>query len=190
MADSTALAANGKVSHAELFITFLIISMSSIGGGLQAWVHRILVERKRWLSEAEFVDMIGLCQLLPGPNVVNASIYTGERLRGAVGALSALLGLMLVPLALIMVLGYGIVSYGDNAMVQGALHGMSVMAAGFTASIAVRLTFQHDRRWFGIVVSVVAFVTLGLLQWPLLWVVGLLGPASYAAAWYQQRRRR
>lgn len=188
MADSSSLVADGKVSHTELFTTFLAISMSSIGGGLQAWVRRILVERKGWLSEAEFVDMIGLCQLLPGPNVVNASIYTGERLRGAWGAASAFLGLMLVPLALMLVLGYGIVSYGDHPMVQGALHGMSVMAAGFTASIALRLTFQHDRRWFGIAVSVVAFVTLGVLQWPLIWVIALLGPISFLASWLTYRR--
>src|SRR5579883_667798 len=85
-----------KVGLGELFLGFLSVSLSGFGGVLP-WAHRTLVEERRWMREAEFLDMLSLCQFLPGPNIVNVSIYVGSRYHGPLGAAVAFSGLMLAP---------------------------------------------------------------------------------------------
>jgi len=70
----------------ELFLGFLGLGMTAFGGALPL-AHRMVVERHRWLTEAEFVELLGLCQFLPGGNIINLSVALGMRFRGVKGAL-------------------------------------------------------------------------------------------------------
>ena len=65
----------------ELFLGFLSIGARSFGGVLP-WAHRAMVEERRWLSPADFTETVGLCQVLPGPNIGNLAVLLGGRLRG------------------------------------------------------------------------------------------------------------
>ena len=60
----------------ELFVAFAIVSLSGFGGVL-AWSHRMLVEQRKWMTAAEFNDAYALCQVLPGPTVINLSVVFG-----------------------------------------------------------------------------------------------------------------
>src|SRR5437899_6138714 len=82
-----------RVSRFALFLTFSRITLSGFGG-LQFWARRVLVERLRWLTEQEFVDLLTLGQLLPGPNVLNLTVMVGYRFAGWAGAASAVAGLL------------------------------------------------------------------------------------------------
>jgi chromate transporter len=81
-----------------LFGGFFLIGMFGVGGVL-AMARRIIVEERRWLSAAEFTDLLALCQFLPGPNVVNLSVALGGRFHGPAGAITALGGLLGGPVA-------------------------------------------------------------------------------------------
>ena len=61
------------------------------------WAYRTMVEERRWLTQADFTETIGLCQFLPGPNIGNASIVLGKRWFGLAGSIVAFLGLMALP---------------------------------------------------------------------------------------------
>jgi len=61
----------------ELFLGFLSIGARSFGGVLP-WAYQAMVEERRWLTHADFTETIGLCQVLPGPNLGNASIVLGS----------------------------------------------------------------------------------------------------------------
>src|SRR5262245_54686223 len=78
----------------DLAACFLQIALSSFGGGLSAWTQRIVVERRRWLNNEEFLTAITVSRLFPGPNQVNMAIYVGQHFRGFPGALAALAGLL------------------------------------------------------------------------------------------------
>src|SRR5262249_24757955 len=84
---------------------FLTIALASFGGGLSAWAQRVLVERRRWLDQDEFLSALTLCRLLPGPNQVNMAVYVGTKFRGVPGALAAVAGLVAPPTAILLVLG-------------------------------------------------------------------------------------
>src|SRR5258705_13923762 len=85
----------------ELFMGFLAIGARSFGGVLP-WAYRTMVEERRWLTQADFAETIGLCQFLPGPNIGNASIVLGKRWFGVSGAVVAFLGLMALPFVCVM----------------------------------------------------------------------------------------
>ncbi len=81
-----------------LFLGFLSVGMFGFGGvlpGRGAWWS----SRERWLTAAEFTDMLGLCQFLPGGNIMNLTIALGARFHGVPGAVVAFVGLMAAPLA-------------------------------------------------------------------------------------------
>src|SRR5439155_25196877 len=96
-------------SRADVTLGALFLEFAKIGfcgfGSLLAWAHRVIVDERHWMSEAEFAETLSLCQFLPGPENANISIYVGSKFRGPTGAIVALLGLTAVPLAVGLVLG-------------------------------------------------------------------------------------
>src|SRR5690242_6690736 len=88
----------------ELFKGFLILGLTGFGGVLPLARH-MLVERRRWLTGAEFSELLSLCQFLPGGNIVNLSVATGLNFRGVPGAVAAIFGLIAAPTAIVLVLG-------------------------------------------------------------------------------------
>lgn len=173
----------------DLFFAFLQISLSGFGGAIN-WAHRALVEQRRWMSEEDFTETLSLCQFLPGPNIVNFAICLGQRHRGLVGALSALAGVILVPLLIFIGLGALYTSFGQMQVVHGVLSGISAAAAGFIITVAIRIAAPHRRRPVSAFFGVVSFIGVGLLKFQLLYVLLALAPFSVAAAWWQQARQR
>ena len=90
-------------SPADLFITFNRMALQGFGGVL-AVAQRELVERKRWLTRDQFVELLALSQVLPGPNIVNLALMFGDRFFGLRGAAAALGGMLLVPLVIVLAL--------------------------------------------------------------------------------------
>lgn len=85
----------------ELFLTFLKIGAFSFGGGyvMLPFIQREIVEGHQWLSQAEFIDVIGISQVTPGPIATNASTYVGYNVGGFWGALAGTTGVILQPLS-------------------------------------------------------------------------------------------
>jgi chromate transporter len=123
----------------ELFFGFLSIGARSFGG-VMPWAHRVMVEERRWMTEADFTETIGLCQFLPGPNIGNASIVLGKRWFGVSGSLVAFLGLFALPFVWVLVL---FALYADfaanNATLRAVVTGVGAAGAGLFIGTAVKL---------------------------------------------------
>src|SRR5436309_11110883 len=89
----------------QLCAAFALISLCGFGGVL-AWSRRMLVEQRKWMTAEEFNHAYALCQFLPGPNVVNLSVVFGRRIRGALGSLVALAGLIGPPFVIVSLIGF------------------------------------------------------------------------------------
>jgi hypothetical protein len=79
-----------------LFLGFFSVGMYGFGGVLP-WARRMVVEQRRWMAATEFTDILGLCQFLPGGNIMNVTIALGARFHGAAGSVVAFVGLMAAP---------------------------------------------------------------------------------------------
>src|SRR5207248_5080704 len=113
-----------RVPLSALFIGFLRVSLSGFGGGL-VWARRVVVEQRRWMDEQEFAETLTLCQLMPGPNIVGITVCVGAKLRGAIGAIAAVAGFILVPWTIGLALGGLVLGHADIAVLQGILGGLS-----------------------------------------------------------------
>lgn len=151
------------------------------------WARHMMVDEKRWMTDAEFVDVLAVAQLLPGPNIVNVSIGVGARFHGVPGAVMAFAGLMVVPVALVIVLGSLYARLDDLASFRGAFGGIAAVAAGMVITTALRIAPLVRGRPAAIVIAALAFVGVGILRWPLAWVVFGLAPLSLAVALWERR---
>ena len=125
-------------SPRDLFVSFTWLALQGFGGVL-AVAQRELVERKRWLSREEFVEVLALGQVLPGPNIVNLGLMLGDRFFGLKGALAAVAGMLAVPLVIVLLLTAAYAEFSRLAVVSGALRGMGAVAAGLIIATAIRL---------------------------------------------------
>lgn len=174
-----------RLSALALFLTFSRITLSGFGG-LMFWARYVLVERNRWLTEKEFVELLVLAQLLPGPNVLNLTVMIGYRYGGWTGAAAAVAGFMGCPCLVVVGMGVLYQQYGALPQVQQALAGMSSVAAGLLLATVVKLASVLPRRVLPWSFGVLAFVGVGVFRWPLLWVLGALAPFALAAAWKEK----
>lgn len=190
-APATDAATPGPRSCGELFWVFNRLALQGFGGVL-AVAQRELVERKGWVAREDFVEFLSVGQVLPGPNVVNLALLLGDRWFGWRGALSALAGMIAIPLAIVLVLAALYNGFASHPVVAGALRGMGAVAAGLVFGTALKLAPALKASRLGIpavvVLALVPFVAIGVFRLPLLWVVLGVGVPAIALAWRQWGR--
>ena len=174
-------------SPADLFWSCSGIALQGFGGVL-AVVQRELVDRRGWLTREQFVEDWAVAQILPGPNVVNLALMLGDRHFGLRGALAAVAGLLLLPLALLIVLALGFAGLAHLPAAQGALRGMGAVAAGLVAGTALKLAGALGgnvlgRALCGLVIAAM-FSAVALGRVPLAAALALIAlPACGWAGW-------
>ena len=178
-------------SASELFRVFNRLALQGFGGVLPI-AHRELVERERWLSPKQFVDLLALGQVLPGPNIINMALIFGDRHFGWRGALAAVGGLLAVPMGIVLLVATLYQQVASHPLAAGALRGMGVVAAGLVIATALKLGSTLAANPLGrpacYAIGAATLALVGGLRWPLAWVVLGLGGAAMAVAWWRIRR--
>jgi len=160
-----------KPSAWSLFLIFSRIGLSSFGGGLSGWFYREFVQDRKWMSEEDFLNGLALSQALPGVNVKNMAIWIGYRLAGARGAVAGFMGIIVPPAIFIILLATVFAALTEYSITNIALAGAAAAAIGLSASMAITTAIRVPRRLLPWIFVVTTFVAVGILQWPLLWVV-------------------
>ncbi|MEO8298898.1 MAG: chromate transporter [Burkholderiales bacterium] len=178
-------------SPAEMFRAFNRLALQGFGGVLPV-AQRELVERQRWLSREQFLEMLALAQVLPGPNIINLSLMIGDRAFGWRGVVASMAGLMLVPLLIVLILATLYGQLVNVPAVAGALRGMGAVAAGLVIATAIKLVGGLRRHPLGLTwclaYAALTVVAVGALRWPMAYVVIGLGGLAMAHVWWQMRR--
>jgi chromate transporter len=166
----------------ELYRTYLLIALAG-SGGLLYWTHRIIVEKKRWLSSREFAEYYGLGQIIPGANLFNMALMLGHRYAGARGMIATILGF--TSLSFFIMVGTGVFyqHFGAHPTVKSALNGMAAVVIGLLFSGSVKLALSMPRIVRPWMFIITAFGGVGALRWPLLWVAVPLAVLSVWLAW-------
>jgi chromate transporter len=175
--------AASSASAGAIFLVFFRIGILSFGGGLSGWVWREVVVLRGWLGEDEFMSGLAMCQILPGGNVANLSIYVGQKLRGALGACAALAGLVVGPFFFVIGVAAAFALLRQYALVGPAMDGIAASAIGLTLLVALRGAAVSARRPAGLVALVATFLGVAILKLPLALVAAAVGVLSIAAAW-------
>ena len=155
--------------------------MLASGGGI-AWAHRIAVDRRRWLDDVEFTDIVSVCQFMPGPNVIGIAVCVGARLRGLPGAIAATAGFVLIPGIAGFLLGVLWLRHTGVPLLQNVLIGISAAAAGMMIATGFRLLRAYLRHLPALLFAGLAFAGIAIGQVPLLLVLLVLAPLSIGTA--------
>lgn len=132
-------------SLTEYFWTLLKIGLSGFGGVLP-FARRAFVEKKKWLTEAEFAELLSLGQSLPGPNIVNVVVMLGYRDHGVFGALVCLLAILCAPMVIVLLLVSVYAEYSAVPWVRSMMAGIAAAAAGLIFTMGVRMLRAQPRR--------------------------------------------
>jgi chromate transporter len=135
------------------------ISATSFGGGQMAAIRREVVRRHAWLSESDFLELLSIAQILPGANPTNVAVMVGSRLRGAPGAVAALLAAVVPGFAILMVLA-AIALDTHSPALTGALRACAAVAVGLTCANAIEMTLPRRQNLvdLALIAAVAAFV--------------------------------
>lgn len=181
---------NRPASPTHLFLAFTRLALQGFGGVL-AVAQRELVERLGWLSQEEFVETLAIAQVLPGPNIINLSMMVGDRFFGLRGTVAALGGMLLMPSVVVIGLALAYRELHAYPMAADALRGMGAVSAGLILATGIKLlpalTSSPLGRPVAVGLAVIAFVLIGVLRWPLIQVLALLGGGGMLVAWLRMK---
>ena len=168
-------------SKTELFVVFTLLALQGFGGVL-AIVQHEFVERRKWMTKAQFVEEWSVAQVMPGPNVANLCLMIGGKYFGLPGAMAALMGLLLAPLMIVLALAILFGGVADSPTAQGALKGMGAVSAGLIIATGLKLSTTLPQNPMGmrtaILFAVLAFVFVGIFRFPLIGALLGLGVVS------------
>ena len=165
-------------SKTELFVAFTLMALQGVGGVLVIVQHE-LVNRRKWLTQAQFVEEWSVAQVMPGPNVVNLCLMLGGKYFGLAGALAAVSGLIMAPMLLVLTLAILFGGVSDSAVAQGALKGMGAVSGGLIIATGLKLSKTMPQNplglWLTITFALITFAAVGIFRISLIWVLLGLG---------------
>jgi chromate transporter len=171
-----------------LFLIFGRIGLTSFGGGLSGWLLREFVQDRAWLTEEEFLNGLAISQALPGVNVKNMAIWIGYRLAGSGGAIASVAGIIVPPAIVIVLIAMALAQLQRFSVTHLALEGAAAASIGLSLSMGIVTARRVPRAALPLSVMTATFVMVGLLRWPLVWVLVSLGCASVCAEYLRLRR--
>jgi chromate transporter len=151
-------------THRELFLAFLQIGVSAFGGALP-WARRVLVDDRKWLGDREFTDILTVCQAVPGPNVVNVSVFVGTTFRGITGGIAAFLGIVGVPLAILLALSQLYHTFSYLPEVKSAMKGMSIVATAYLVYMSLKMAKPFYKNLWAIALCIAAALLSAFAHW-------------------------
>jgi chromate transporter len=127
---------------------------------------------------------------MPGPNIVGITVCVGAKLRGAIGAVSAVAGFILLPWTVGLAIGSVVLQYAEIAVLRNVLGGLSASAAGLLIGTGLRLLAPHRSRGTALLFAGLAFAGMAFARLPLTMVLLGLAPISIAVAGIESARAR
>ena len=146
----------------NLFFSFLKIGMFGFGGGyaMIPFIKNEVVVNHNWISEVDFLDIIGISQMTPGPVAINTATFVGFRVEGIKGALISTLGVVIFSLVAVIFISKSIDKFKDNKYLDAVFTGLKPVLIALIISAFVSLAKNSYTDFKSIIISI---ITLGLL---------------------------
>ncbi len=176
------------VTVLELLTSFLRLGASSFGGGMTGWTHREIVERRRWLTDSEFLQTLTIAQIMPGANPVNLAVYIGLKLAGLRGAAAALLGMIMPAFLAILALSFAYQQLRSYPEAQAVLRGLACVGIASSLTMGIKTARRLKAHVLPVGIAAGVFLLVGVLRWPLVPVALGAIPVSVAATFWLERK--
>lgn len=152
--------------YLQLFWSFFLVGMLSFGGGYAALplIQEQVMEIHSWLTPAEFMDVLTISQMTPGPIAINASTFVGTKIAGIAGAVAATAGCVTPSCFIVLILAALYYKFKGLTMVQGIIKGLrpAVVALIASAGLSVMITALFGKEDFSFQLSDLNLIAVGL----------------------------
>lgn len=175
----------------NLFWTFVKVSAFTIGGGMAmvAVVRDILVVKRKWMSEDEFMDILAISQTLPGLMAVNTAIFIGYRLLGTKGSIVATLGSIIPPFFIILAIVMVFNGHWDNEAVVAVFQGIRPAVVALIAVPTIQMAIRQKLNWVTGSLAVVTILLIALLKVSPIYIILVVGVIAALIAKYREGRK-
>lgn len=159
----------------KLFLSTLYLSTFTFGGGyvIVTLLKDKFVDQYHWIEENEMLDLVAIAQSAPGAIAVNGAIVVGYKLAGIAGVLTAVLGTILPPFAIISVISAFYQIFRDNFIIRQLLDGMQAGVGAVIASVVWDMAagITKERESMSVLIMAAAFLASCLLKIPVIYIV-------------------
>ena len=141
-----------------------------------AYERRLLLEKRKWLTNDEFMAILAMGQTMPGLNSVNLALLSGDRIRGLAGAFAAVIGLISPGVCFVLAAAVAYSQGADYPLANVFLAGVSAGATGLIASVTLRIGRPHFKKWKSVPVILTTFVCMSFFKLSLVTVLLIMVP--------------
>ena len=146
----------------ELFCTFARIGLFTFGGGyaMISLIQDICVEKKKWISHDEMMDITIIAESTPGPIAINCATYVGYKKRGMVGAVASTIGMVLPSFIIIYLISLFLDSFLEIAWIASAFKGIKIAVGLLILDAALKMIIKMKKKPFQIAVLIIVFLIM------------------------------
>lgn len=146
----------------EMFISFFKIGAFTFGGGyaMIPLIEEEVVKNKKWLEKEEFMDILVVSQSLPGALAVNCSIFLGYKIGGFIGAIMALLAVILPSFSIIIIIAAFFMQFRNNYYVNAAFKGITAAVPMLVLVGAISLSKGLEKNKITVLTIIIALIAL------------------------------
>jgi len=174
----------------HILLSFLKLGSTSFGGGSVGWINREVVDRRGWISEEKFMQILTVALAMPGANPVNLAVYVGLQLRGYPGAVVAAFGMIAPPFVIILLFSITYSRIASYPHAQAVLGGLACVGLSAMMLTGIKSASRIRKNIPGIAIAAGTFVAVALLRLPMIEVVLVVVPVSVGLCWWQERAKR
>ena len=175
----------------QLFWTYLKIGTFTIGGGyvMLSMIEREIVERRRWIEQEEFLNMIALAQAAPGLIAVNSAIFIGWRIGGWRGVIATVLGAVLPSFFIILAIAMLFQDYKDYPAVEAVFKGIRPAVVALIAAPLCRMANNAKITWATALVPIVGALLIWLAGLSPVWIILVTVLVTLAYTYLKERSK-
>lgn len=146
----------------DLFLAFFKIGLFSFGGGyaMLPFMQEQTIEVHGWLTTSEFLDILGIAQVTPGPISINTATFVGYRLSGILGALTSTLAVVLPSFIIVLTISFFFHKFKKSKTVENVFKGLRPIVLGLVASAAVDIGKEVFIDFKAVFISIAIFYLL------------------------------
>lgn len=174
----------------ELFVVFFKLGAFTIGGGIAMLplLQNTLINEKKWFTKEEFVDIVAVCQSLPGVVAINMATYVGYKKKGLIGSIVSTFGVTIPSFVMILIIARFIRSLGDNSIAMGAMAGLRAAALGMVVVAIIQLMPAAIKNKWALLAAAAAFVLIAVLRVNTAYVILLFAVLGVAVTFAGSRK--
>ncbi|MFZ5966619.1 MAG: chromate transporter [Bacillota bacterium] len=168
----------------EIFLSFLQVGAFSFGGGLAMLplIEKEIVHAHHWITSGEFVDIVAIAQMTPGPIAINSATFVGYKVAGLSGAIAGSVGVILVSFLLVSVFAKYFIQIKDRRETKAVFAGIRPTVLGLILSAAISVGKTAFVDFKSVIIALLVFIGIHKLNLhPILGIVaaGILGILMY-----------